>query len=386
MNTEAKMSPDQQIAHDAIMAWLDDWWKNGQKQVLTLGGYAGAGKSYLASVVTATLRRKKPSLKFAFIAYTGKAASVLKKKLQAAQALRGDHVGTIHSLIYKPQTDINGRIIGWTRAPSIEADVLLLDEASMAGEDIFNDLKSYGKPILAIGDHGQLPPIQGTFNLMAAPELRLEHIHRQALDNPIIKAAMMAREGLPIPACDWGAVVKTADSAIINTLGDLSDVLFLCSTNRMRVALNARIREKLGRPGKEPVPGDKIICLKNEKKMGIFNGQTGVIREIGIAGPNHYHASVDMDGFDAPISIRPNKHQFGAERTFKGGERPGMDWKALGQLYDFGNAITTHKAQGSERATVVVFDECGWMDAETQKRWRYTSYTRASERLVIIGR
>ncbi len=69
----------------------------------------------------------------------------------------------------------------------------------MVSEDIFRDLTSYGIDILAVGDHGQLPPIEGKFSLMSDPILRLEKIHRQAADNPIINLSMQIRENGKIP-------------------------------------------------------------------------------------------------------------------------------------------------------------------------------------------
>jgi superfamily I DNA/RNA helicase len=56
------------------------------------------------------------------------------------------------------------------------------------------------------------------------------------------------------------------------------------------------------------------------------------------------------------------------------------------ELFDWGYALTVHKAQGSEAPLVVVFEECGWMESEElRRRWRYTAYTRAAERLLIVG-
>ena len=59
-----------------------------------------------------------------------------------------------------------------------EYDLIVVDEASMVTKDIWNDLLSYGVPVLAVGDHGQLP-IESSFNLMERPVLKLEEIFRQ---------------------------------------------------------------------------------------------------------------------------------------------------------------------------------------------------------------
>jgi exodeoxyribonuclease-5 len=93
-----------------------------------------------------------------------------------------DYVGTIHSLMYFPETDdVSGMILGWHRREWLEFDFIFVDEASMVGKEIWEDLLAYGVPIVAIGDHGQLPPIgKDNFNLMEDPEYVLTEIHRQA--------------------------------------------------------------------------------------------------------------------------------------------------------------------------------------------------------------
>ncbi|MFN9959486.1 MAG: hypothetical protein ACK55I_40875, partial [bacterium] len=50
----------------------------------------------------------------------------------------------------------------------------------MVGKTIYEDLRSFGKPLIFVGDHGQLEPIGDDFNLMREPDYRLETIHRNA--------------------------------------------------------------------------------------------------------------------------------------------------------------------------------------------------------------
>jgi len=57
-----------------------------------------------------------------------------------------------------------------------------------------------------------------------------------------------------------------------------------------------------------------------------------------------------------------------------------------GDLFDFGYAITVHKAQGSEASKVVLFEEkFSSMDDAMWARWLYTGVTRAKDSLYIIG-
>ena len=66
----------------------------------------------------------------------------------------------------------------------------------MVGEEMANDLLAFGKPILVLGDPGQLPPIKGEGAFTnAAPDVMLDEIHRQAGDSAILRLATMARQG-----------------------------------------------------------------------------------------------------------------------------------------------------------------------------------------------
>jgi exodeoxyribonuclease-5 len=61
-----------------------------------------------------------------------------------------------------------------------EAKLLVLDEVSMVGDEMAHDLLSFGKPILVLGDPGQLPPVrgEGAFTKVQ-PDVMLTEVHRQ---------------------------------------------------------------------------------------------------------------------------------------------------------------------------------------------------------------
>ncbi len=115
--------------------------------------------------------------------------------------ISSDYIGTIHGLIYKAICDEQDNIIGWEKKSTDEFnyDLIIIDEASMITSQIWDDLLTFGIPVLAAGDHGQLPPIEGTFNLMDNPVLKLEEIFRQERENPIIKISEIARRYGQIP-------------------------------------------------------------------------------------------------------------------------------------------------------------------------------------------
>ena len=79
------------------------------------------------------------------------------------------------------------------------------------------------------------------------------------------------------------------------------------------------------------------------------------------------------------------KEQFNSEKTIQ--SVPGLHYKRMGDLFDFGYALTVHKAQGSQAKKVLLFEErFRQMDNEAWSRWLYTTVTRAEEELIIIGR
>ncbi|KKQ71073.1 MAG: Exodeoxyribonuclease V, partial [Candidatus Shapirobacteria bacterium GW2011_GWE2_38_30] len=155
------------------------------------------------------IREENKKIRVAFASFTGKATRVLRGKLAEMETVyKEDSIGTIHSLIYSPIVDTKKNIVGWKKKDEIEADLIVIDEGSMVDGTIWGDLVSYGLPIVVVGDHGQLPPIRGDFNLMERPMVKLEKIHRQAEKNPIIKVSMLAREEGKIPFEKFGNGVE----------------------------------------------------------------------------------------------------------------------------------------------------------------------------------
>src|SRR5690606_24251481 len=182
---EDDLSPDQMEVYEKLLRWALD--PDHESQYLTLGGYAGTGKSTLVALLA---RRLTETTRVAFCAYTGKAANVVQRKLAEA-GVTPAFCGTLHSLRYSAEVDgKTGRLVGFWPKDDLDADLVVVDEASMVGETIWSDLLQTGKKVLAVGDHGQLEPVEGEMiSLVKDPVLRLEKIHRQAEGNPIIRFA-----------------------------------------------------------------------------------------------------------------------------------------------------------------------------------------------------
>ncbi|MHB2025987.1 MAG: ATP-dependent DNA helicase [Elusimicrobiota bacterium] len=378
------LTDDQKKAGDRIIAWL----KSKTPSSLTMGGFAGTGKTTVIAQTLKCFPREK--FKIAFCCFTGKAAGILGKKLAANDALlTGDYCGTIHGLIYSPVTeksdDDRDAVLRWERKPCLEHNLIVVDEASMISDELWNDLRSYGIPILAVGDHGQLPPIHGRENILSSPDILLKKIHRQAEGNPIIRISVMARETGKIPMGRHGeGVIKTDDAESLWLFPSPKQVMFLCGYNSTRIKLNQAVRQMIGESSGGPRPGERVICLRNAREKNIHNGEIGVIQSIEERDQKLYDARILMDsGTDFKGAI--SRPQFGSryplDREFHS-YQPKKD----GHLFDWGYALTVHKAQGSEAEQVVLIEErLPRMTEDDWRRWLYTGVTRAASRLVIIG-
>lgn len=394
-----ELTQDQEKALELIFDWLKKD-KSFSDKFLIISGYAGTGKTTLISYLRHQLKQTAlfTDLKVAFCSFTGKAASVLRQKLTEANSLfKSDSCGTIHSLIYSPVLDKEDRIISWQKLPEIEADLIIVDEGSMINSTIWNDLTSYDIPILVVGDHGQLPPIGGQFNLMQNANFKIQQIVRQAADNPIIQLSIRIREGGGIPYENLlGDAVKKYSpndpdfeeilkSAVLN---NLDDYLCICGRNRTRMALNNRIRFYQDRYEPEPVIGERIICLKNNHMVGIYNGMIGNIVDISPFEKHWYELCIDFDEKNL-FEGKALKYQFGLEKTLSDpipANIPIKSSKDFENLFDYGYALTAHKAQGSEANQVIVFEERMYQASdEDWQRWLYTAVTRAREKLIVFG-
>jgi ATP-dependent exoDNAse (exonuclease V) alpha subunit len=409
------LSSDQLLAISTIL----DWYKSSnRKPYITLGGYAGTGKT----TVIARLRDKlRVDLRVAYCAYTGKATSVLRNKLLKSKSLyKNDSIGTIHSLIYKPVLE-GDEIIGWTKEPILEKDLIIVDESSMVSKDIFDDLLSYGIPIICIGDHGQLPPISDDdFNLMNNPEIKLETVHRfdNSEESPLLKLSMMARIDGYIPYGVYGDGVLKVDTKsnkitpFVKLMGNFENSFCVVGFNDTRIKMNKKFRTWLKRP-EHPIINDRIICLRNNKNsvdLPIYNGMIGTITEK-FSHDKCYDISCRFDGENNLYTGYISKLNFNAEKS------PGPEfiykndiikWKkqrSVGDFYsvnnnivrkkekifldnfDYAYAITCHKSQGSEMENVMVIEQkCSyWSNGDMWRRWLYTAVTRSRKNLLIVS-
>lgn len=331
--------------------------KKGNEQIISLGGAAGCGKS----TCLATLSQILPS--YAICAYTGKAAQVLRKK--------GLDSSTIHSLIYKPFKDDEGTLeFVLKQRNELFIDGFLVDESSMLSEDLYGDLLSFSLPIIFIGDHGQLEPIGKDINVMANPMFKLETIHRNAGEIAFF-ADHIRKGGKPTKFKGGDKVKFVASSSVTDKMQAEVDQI-ICGFNRTRVEINNNVRNFLGK--KELVEkGDRIICLRNSKPFGLFNGLQGIVDKVDLKKKKISFIADDLYYCD----VKFNGNQWGKEKNqFEFG-------RDTPHPFDYAYAITCHKFQGSQCPKVMVYEQnCDLWD---MKRWNYTAASRAEEELIWVS-
>jgi exodeoxyribonuclease-5 len=249
---------------------------------------------------------------------------------------------------------------------------------------------SFGVPLLVLGDPAQLPPIQGGgFFTDAKPDAMLTEVHRQAQDNPIVRLSMDIRAGEDIEPGRYGEteVLRKGD---LDPQCVLEADQVLVGRNATRRSYNARMRERRGFEDEMPSAGDKLVCLRNNRKKGLFNGGLWTVKErSGRKGAKGIKSSVQTgimtmqllpDDETATrgvkVSVRPECFLGGIEQ---------VDWQRRKPYdeFDYGYVLTVHKAQGSQWDHVVLFDE-SFAFPDSRGRWLYTGVTRAAKKLTVV--
>ncbi len=388
------------------MAAILDWSRHpSNKQVFRLGGFAGSGKTTLLKEVTRHLADN--DIRYALVTYMGKASEVLRQRgLTEAQ--------TIHSLIFtidpiaankaaklreeiaKHDTDpeelhrLRAELKFWAAKQWIKVenldgiDMIIVDEASTVGGTIYANLKSYNKPILAVGDPAQLGPIgddnpylKPLFHFQK-PDATLTHQHRFGTQVLLGEVADAARNNEPLPE---DVIRKRRD---VN-LHDYD--MILVWRNATRWEYITEIREQLGKPLDRPVVGDRIIFWKNNREWNLFNGGTAEVLDVQPGTPK---ISKHPSWIIKAATERGEQTIWVDQRGFWN-ENDLLAAKNRSDLVvaTHSEAITCHKSQGSAWNNVLVGEHppLGWkkMSADEKQRFRYTAVTRAIDNITVIG-
>lgn len=388
---ELDLTRDQKEALYKLMDWYRD---PNSDQIFTIDGGSGTGKTTLIASFSELLGFLPGD--YIYSCFTGKAVNVLSSK--------GVPACTIHRLIYHTKKRLNKKTKKYEyefelKSPDeLSYKIIILDEYSMIGEKLFEDLKSFGIKLVLTGDSNQLPPVSDN-NIKVNIDTRLTQVMRQVQDSPIIKLASKILNGQHI---GYGAL---SDKVAVISEDELPDELLcspdyqiICGYNSTRSKINNKIRKMKGNYNRYPEVGDRITCTANDwsflisDNMALTNGMQGTLVNIKFPEDMHYsdddklnpnkkkdsrwwtfYAEILFDGVDETKSLYINRACF--DKTYSD-----MVDEERGHWFEYGYAITTHKAQGSEWKNVIVFNE----PVGDPKKWLYTAITRAKESLILV--
>lgn len=372
------------------------------KNVSIVTGGGGSGKTSSVAGALSVLR----GFDFAQTALSGRAASRLGE-------VTGEEGFTIHRLLgYDPD---EYKFMHNKEVP-LDYDIIILDEVSMVGAELFYDLIQAiptGSKLIMIGDDGQLESIglcnvfKDMLNSGVIPVTRLTKIHRQAAKSAIITESIKVRNAQDIIPLGW------IGQEIRGELKDLElDVYRHCdeSYNHLISQFNKAYKE-LGRiddiqivlPQKfrgsictykinsaiqaivNPVSKHNVIVRVPEADLSYMLKENDRI----IANKNNYKTT-DLDGNKRPIfngnrgiikKINKKKGKMVVDFEQWGEvEIPREFWRTI----ELGYALTCHKLQGSEANYVIVA-----MDSSARvmltREWLYTAITRAKKKCVLCA-
>jgi exodeoxyribonuclease V alpha subunit len=354
-----------------------------EKAVVITGG-PGTGKTTLIRGIVEILGRKDQRVVLA--APTGRAA----KRLAEATGLSAR---TIHRLLeFNPITGEFTR----NREQPIEADCLVIDEVSMLDVELAAMLFEAVPPetrLVLVGDADQLPSV-GPGNVLSdliasktVRVVRLEQIFRQADRSLIVDNAHRINSGeMPVldddpetsdfffvarddPAAAAELAIDFATRRIPERFGldPVEDIQVLSPMHRGELGvtrLNERLQAILTPKGRDLVVGwrrfrvgDKVMQVRNNYELDIFNGDLGRITNIDF---EERKVTVGFD--DRPTTLLPDVLE------------------DIVPAY----ACTIHKSQGSEYPAVVILLH-HQHHVMLQRNLLYTAVSRGRRLVVIVG-
>lgn len=361
-----------------------------------ISGYAGTGKSTLVKFIVQALNLDEDDV--CYIAYTGKAAKVLRDKgCQNAM--------TAHRLLYQSFPRADGTFYHKVKRPlDYPYDLIVVDEISMLPKEIWDLLLSHHIHVICLGDPFQLPPIGEDNGVLYNPHIFLDEIMRQAQESEIIRLTMDIREGKSLELFKGNEVQVFDQKDMVDGMFTWADQIIVAK-NETRRNINSRVRKMIHNVDtEEPVEGDKIICLRNawetvtEAGDVLVNGTIGTLHNIRYFHHHpflkpkmtaHFLSEDDYEDADmSPIDLYFRDLNIDYKLlttgeptvTEKNFRRFPKEFRPL--TFDYGYCITCHKSQGSEYGKVLVIEE--FLKGNDHARWLYTAATRAKDKLVIV--
>ncbi len=390
--------------------------KGIQNGVLVLDGVAGAGKSKLVKVIIDVIS------KHLAVSLSGKAVNVLSLNEMTA--------ATIHRALSRHIT-----IDPKSEESYLDYDIIIVDEASMIDNSIFNWLLSYitdGTQLVIVGDSGQLPAIGrgAVFDyLLSSTEFAratLTKVHRQALDSGTLTVANEVRKGNQF---------RSSSETGLKVFGNNKDFYYF-SYNDKTLILNdiiLTVKKYISNPEKNLDDIQVITGLKSKGELSVMNlnkllqpifnppkvsddeltnsNYTFRVGDRVIQQGNNYKARIMTKTQFADYTngfVKMNAIQFESTEVFNGtfgkiigcAEGYGMliDFEGIDGLVfyqkdedddeigvlDLGYAITCHRSQGSGFKTLII--AVTYNDYMLLSRqFLYTALTRTIDQCFLFG-
>ena len=377
--------------------------------LIIITGGPGTGKTTTINTIIKYFESEGESI--ALAAPTGRAA----KRMSEATSYEAK---TIHRLLeITPNNSDNSSNIGThferNEDNPLESDVLIVDEVSMVDIFLMHALLkavAIGTRLILVGDINQLPSVgPGTvlkdmidsncFNVV-----RLNKIFRQSTGSDIVVNAhkIMTNEEIDLGKKSNDFIfIKQSNpehvmDSVISLVRDKLPSYVKASTNELQVMtpmrkgplgvelLNSFLQNKLNPASNSKKEkeydatvfreGDKVMQIKNnyqkewfvynekhmpvDKGLGVYNGDTGIIKEI--------------DMFSENFTI-----------CFDDGKVSNYEFSEFNEI-ELAYAITVHKSQGSEYPAVIIPVYKG-PAMLMNRNLIYTAVTRAKKCVVLVG-
>ena len=393
---------------------LDEMQKKAVKEaaghgLLVLTGGPGTGKTTTINAIIRFFESEGAELRLA--APTGRAA----KRMTEATGYEAQTIHRMLELTGMPEDDREGQPVHFERNAEnpLEADVIIIDEMSMVDIHLMHSLLmavTAGTRLILVGDENQLPSV-GPGNVLRDiirsgqfPVVELKKIFRQAYESDIVVNAHKINRGEQVEInnksrdffflkrYDADIIIRVVIALIQEKLPKYVEAkpfeIQVLTPMRKGLLGVERLNQILQRYLNPPDPskkekeigqglfreGDKVMQIRNnyqlewevrgrygipvDKGVGVFNGDTGIIRMI-------------------------NEFAELAEVEFEDGRYAQYTFKQLDEL-ELAYAVTIHKSQGSEYPAVIIPILSG-PRMLMNRNLLYTAVTRARKCVTVVG-
>lgn len=377
--------------------------------LLILTGGPGTGKTTTINAIIRYFEGEGAEIRLA--APTGRAA----KRMTEATGYEAQTIHRLLELSGMPEDDREGQPIHFERNAEnpLETDVIIIDEMSMVDIHLIHSLLmavTAGTRLILVGDENQLPSV-GPGNVLRDiirsgqfPVVELKKIFRQASESDIVVNAHKINKGEQmeinnksrdfffLKRYDADIIIRVVIALIQEKLPKYVEakpfeiqVLTPMRKGLLGVErLNQILQRYLNPPDASKKEkeigqglfreGDKVMQVRNnyqleweirgrygipiEKGVGVFNGDTGIIKTI-------------------------NEFAETAEVEFEDGRWAEYSFKQLDEL-ELAYAVTIHKSQGSEYPAVIIPLLSG-PRMLMNRNLLYTAVTRARKCVTVVG-